>query len=425
MDSFNIYIDKFSFLIELLIVEGLFLFPLNKRKAFFLRLLVALLICMMMAGILPFVGDNLINVSRYFILFCFTLLGMLFCFELSPSNALFYGVAAYAIQHCTYCLETILLPYAGKKNLIQVAFYIFFPLIVSGMLWKIFSKRLKVDLESKLNNTAFLTLSASIVTLTVILNYTRYLYLDFDNEIMHLVFSIYAIFSCLLALSLQFGLLQQSHLKQELQLIDYLWQQDKKQYEMEKDNIELINMKCHDMKHQLTLLRENPDLLESEKALDEMEEAIAIYDSFAKTGNSVLDTILSQKLLFCEKHKINLTYLITGENLDFIENMDLYSIFGNIIDNAIESVMQLDDKNMRVIGLNVSINNKLLSIHTENYYASTIIIENGLPKTTKNDNVYHGFGLKSVQMLVEKYNGHLNIRAEDEIFNLNILIPIP
>lgn len=424
MDTLSIYINKYSFLTELMIIESLFLYSQKKKNGFFFRLLFTLLVCFAAAGIIAFNGKTVFDVSRYFILFFVTLLSIGFCFELSPQHILFYGVASYAIQHSAYSLGNLLTLFLQNTphhfDIIALVSPIPFYLI----LWWFFSKKLRVNSENSLNNISFLILSTSIVMITVILNYMRFLYLPNNNQIMHAVCSFYAVFSCLLALSLQFGLLQQSQLRQELSLIDYLWQQDKKQYHMEKDNIELINMKCHDMKHQITLLRENPSLVGSEQALNEMEDAIAIYDSFAKTGNAALDTILSQKLLFCEKNEITLTYMVDGHCLDFMDVMDLYSIFGNIIDNAIESVIKIEDRTMRIIGLNVSNEGAFLMIHIENYCMHRLTMNNGLPQTSKNDTNYHGFGLRSVRMLVDKYKGHLSISVENQVFNLNILIPV-
>ena len=96
-----------------------------------------------------------------------------------------------------------------------------------------------------------------------------------------------------------------------------------------------------------------------------------------------------------------------GKALDFIDTLDLYSIFGNIIDNAIESVVQLKDEEQRIIGITVSSDGNFLCIHTENYYSHPLSLSDGLPETTKGDNSYHGYGMNSVRMLIEKYGGHI------------------
>ena len=68
----------------------------------------------------------------------------------------------------------------------------------------------------------------------------------------------------------------------------------------------------------------------------------------------------------------------------------------------------------------------MVSIHVENYYddKEEIIFENGLPKTKKDKN-YHGFGMRSIKMICEKYGGSVLASAEDGIFNLDMIIPTP
>jgi len=66
----------------------------------------------------------------------------------------------------------------------------------------------------------------------------------------------------------------------------------------------------------------------------------------------------------------------------------------------------------------------MLSIHIQNYYHGKIIFDNDLSITTKGDIRYHGFGTKSIKMIVEKYKGTLSFNIIKDIFSLNILFPI-
>ena len=134
--------------------------------------------------------------------------------------------------------------------------------------------------------------------------------------------------------------------------------------------------------------------------------------------------ILTEKSLICEKNQISLTCMVDGSGFSAFQSADLYSMFGNILDNAIESVIQLEDPERRAIGLTVTSSGNMLLIHTENYFDHPIIMHNGLPVTTKEDNRFHGFGMKSVQLLVRRYNGTLSVDTDGDIFNLNIMVPI-
>ena len=67
-----------------------------------------------------------------------------------------------------------------------------------------------------------------------------------------------------------------------------------------------------------------------------------------------------------------------------------------------------------------------MSINVNNYFRGEVVIgDNGLPVTTKRSKDYHGFGLKSICMIVDKYKGDVSVRTENNVFNLNIVLPIP
>ena len=57
-----------------------------------------------------------------------------------------------------------------------------------------------------------------------------------------------------------------------------------------------------------------------------------------------------------------------------------------------------------------------------NYYVGDLQFENGLPKTTKQDDKYHGFGLKSIKYVTEKYGGSYTLTVDDGVFELNVVM---
>ncbi|MEG2640551.1 MAG: GHKL domain-containing protein, partial [Bacilli bacterium] len=102
---------------------------------------------------------------------------------------------------------------------------------------------------------------------------------------------------------------------------------------------------------------------------------------------------------------------------------NIYSLFGNAIDNAIEYLLK-KDMDKRFIRLHVKGINDMISIHIENYCDDDIQIVDGLPKTTKADKLYHGFGTISMKKIVESYDGEIFLKRSDSLFVVNILIPI-
>lgn len=213
---------------------------------------------------------------------------------------------------------------------------------------------------------------------------------------------------------------------QELDAIDAMFKLQYEQYQQSRDNIELINRKYHDLKHQISVIRMEPNEEKREEYLMELESGVQRYDAENKTGNPVLDTIITSKQIYCQQHDIHMTVVADGARLGFMETMDICSIFGNALDNAIESVETLADSSKRLIRVSVSAQNVFLLIRVENYFESAVRQEGGEFKSTKKSATgYHGFGIKSIRYAAEKYGGSVSITAEANWFNLRLLIPLP
>ena len=196
-------------------------------------------------------------------------------------------------------------------------------------------------------------------------------------------------------------------------------------YEMLEKSISTVNQKYHDLKYQIAYLKQDIGEEERRHYLDQLEQEIKVYEAQNKTGNKVLDTLLTSKKIYCQSNWIELTSVVEGAAIDFLNEMDISTLFGNILDNAIESVMKIERKERRLIHLAVAKQKGFLRIRAENCYEEEPVFENGLPITTKLNKKYHGFGLKSIQSTVKKYEGSFTINAENGWFVLRILIPLP
>lgn len=192
-----------------------------------------------------------------------------------------------------------------------------------------------------------------------------------------------------------------------------------------QDSVEMINMKYHDMKHQIMALRMETDEEKRNKWLDTMENELEMCHTIVDSGNKVLDAILENKLSNAKKHQIEMTYVIDGKILDFLPVTDLCNIFGNALDNAIEAEIMEQDREKRMIHVLVSAQRQFVHIKVENYVSYEIAMNGGLPRTTKKDKNNHGYGLKSIQHTVEKYHGNMTVGVDKNRFSLNIIIPLP
>lgn len=144
-----------------------------------------------------------------------------------------------------------------------------------------------------------------------------------------------------------------------------------------------------------------------------------------ETGNEALDTILTEKSLACSNEDIVLSCIADGAALDFMSPSDIYSFFGNALDNAIEAVRQVSDPERRNITLNVARRGKMVAVSIENFYELMPKFQDGLPTTSKANKANHGFGVKSMQATCARYNGMLHVGAKDGVFYLNALLAEP
>lgn len=195
-------------------------------------------------------------------------------------------------------------------------------------------------------------------------------------------------------------------------------------YEIMEQSMAVINQKYHDLKYQIQAIRNGLENEEGLAYLDQIEKDIKFYEAQNRTGNSILDTILTGKSIQCQQLGIQFTTVIDGKILDFISTIDLATLFGNMLDNAIESVQKIEELDERLIHLMVTEEKGFARIRLENRFVGELEYEDGLPKTTKSQQEYHGFGLKSIQDIVHKYDGTLSISDKNAWFELRILIPL-
>ena len=196
-----------------------------------------------------------------------------------------------------------------------------------------------------------------------------------------------------------------------------------KNYQLSRENIDMVNQKYHDLKHQINLLKTQSYVGKSTSYLEQMEHEIKVYETQNKTGNQILDAVLTNKAMICQNKEIELKFIVDGEALSFMEDMDVSALFGNMLDNAIESAEKQQEKQKRLIWLYVTREKQFVRIRTENYCDEKISFKNGMPVTTKKDRRFHGYGMKSIKSTVEKYHGSVVAAQENNWFELKILLP--
>lgn len=230
-----------------------------------------------------------------------------------------------------------------------------------------------------------------------------------------LVFSVFVLFILFLFYRI-------SYIRQEEHMLKYLHSEKEKQYVQSKQTIDIIHQKCHDLKRQIQALRFSEDS-EREKLYQETQNTADFFNYVVKTDNEMLNTILTEKGLLCHSKNIRLTCTVSGGCFNKISVVDLYTIFSNALDNAIECVENYAEEEKRIITVHISQIGAMNNIMIDNYFEGELHYMNGQIMTSKSDKAYHGFGLKSIRSLVKKYCGETRISCNNHTFSLQIMLP--
>lgn len=451
----NIF-DQFRFMTGTIIAILIFTVKaVPRRKNFWYKSVIGFIICNIISLFYLFILEfysrggtffsfAIIMAAYWQFLTFISILYIMLCFEISICNLLFRSILGLALQQIVTVLSkywmiiTIYPEFPEKYPAIYVMITITIYTVVYIMCYYLFSKKLQRGDGGSVFDTkrTFITYLIQILLFSLISDITMSIfewvlnpigvYTEFEWILRVLRYFCIGVMLliCFVFFIIQYNVYIVCRLQCERELLKQLISEKKKQYEYSKENIEIIKQKCHDLKHQILALEIASDE-ERKTMIAETKEAVMIYDSVVSTDNDILNTILTEKSLHCVKHNIRISYIINTTRVDFINIIDLYTILGNALDNAIECVNRFSDDDKKTISLSIDTKGPLVCISTENYYEGKIIIKDGLPITTKQDKTYHGLGLNNIKLLVKKYGGDIRVSTEREIFSLQIVIPIP
>lgn len=433
----------------LLLSEALFFGKLNKRSRFPLRLvasvtgmlIIATIVGAITAQFLMNIGQlgirldraqlfPFLNVLTHAILFATAYFVMRICFDEERVTVLFCTIAAYSCCHVTLGLPNLIFGFFGVSNIRALMLdhnyllYLVSLVLQSAVflgIWYFFIRSLENIAEAaRMNKLPTMVLFAFALLVVIAVQS----FSSNQKRIDMMVFSLISISNlsfCVIILYIQSYIIQRVIREKEQDFLLNMSRMRAEQYRITKENMDIINIKCHDLKHQLMALRSNKSI--DSAYLDKLSESVNIYNAAATTGNEALDTVLTDKGLFCSQNGISLTYMANGDVISFLDTADIYSLFGNALDNAIEHLMTLpEDK--RILKVFVGKKDAFVRATISNYYeGKPLTLVNGLPKTTKADTAFHGYGTKSIRQIAERYGGNLSILTEGNQFVLSVLFP--
>ena len=142
------------------------------------------------------------------------------------------------------------------------------------------------------------------------------------------------------------------------------------------------------------------------------------------SGNAVVDALIGSKTALAEMNSIPVDVDLAVPQELQITDTDLTVMIGNLYDNAIDANLRLKDVDMRFINIKILYDGGNLLFMFENAAPEEEKPDNkGIWRTTKGDSSMHGFGMKNIDMIVQKYGGYCERDLKDHIFRCRIRIP--
>lgn len=362
---------------------------------------------------------KLLGTGKY--LFDMTMVVVMFyhCYRLRWKDVIFYATSGYALQNIAHYVSAIVAtfwldPYSitgiSRSLMDDASFVLVYAL---AYIWTRTSCRMRND---GIENRSIMAIALITIMFAIVLSDQIPI-----GDPLSIIYYLYDIFSLIVVLFLQYGLVENNELQKEKSMIQQMLRLQQEQHAIAEDAIALINLKCHDLKHQLLAFEQKG--YADEKVIRDINETIQTYDSMIKTGNEALDIVLTEKSLKCANNGITFKHLIDGTLFDFMETADIYAFFGNVLDNAIEA--QLAEETDRYIYLKAAARGNLVCVHVENTCSREVVFVDGMPVTTKTTEPgYHGFGTKSIRYIAEKYHGYTQMTWRDHLFLTDAFLQI-
>lgn len=405
-----------------------FAFPLPSRDGIWWRRLVSAAAIIVFAAIAQrtslFFGNTL-EISyleeaiKFGLIVAFSSALIYLCKDTTIWEALYCSTSGFIAQNFGSTIAWIfLLLYgeiaSGQPPAVMVPCFIAGILAAFLLCWVLFGKKVRAGVRVKTENMLALALLA-ITILVNILASSAIKSLDMASVPLNtrLAFSVAHAVTCIITLYLEFEILVNRRLIANIATTESLLAERERQYESSRDTVDAVNARMHDIRHALAkiLTRNGKDSALTRDDLRDAIRLVHIYDTTFRTGNTAIDTILSEKSLVCEHEGITLSCIIDGGSLEWMGTSDAYALIGSILDDAIACEKTLDNRADRSITLVIKRMGGMASIHEEHRRGA-----GPEGRQVPSD---------AVAALIESFDGTLTSGFEDESSFLNAVIPIP
>ncbi len=430
------FFDYFLFSFELL--AGIFFFSLpfdKKKKRFWLSLLlsfvstigISILLCLIFYDLMT---NNIalydqISFIAFFLLVLPPLGFLVFGYNTTVWNKVFIFIANtftrniakksyYIIRFLIGFLDVSNPSYYSHQGIPKIWLLIYYPLLIlcysvmTYYLHRVFKHAKTFKL-----NPQVIGLFSILLVINFLINPAERIIGSYDKLSYGMLLVADFAYSSLVFLLL-FILMNYAEKQLESSMLAKMMNDSQKEYQIIKENIDIINLKCHDLRHQLRAAKLSGNM--DENFVNETLKSIDIYDCQTKTGNETLDILLMDHKLHCLAHKIQFTAVTDGKAIDFMAKEDIISLFSNILENAINYETLVINEEERFISLIVKQKNDFVIIQQENS------LSNNVKPQSRKDKNYHGYGLLSIANIAKKYNGNVQIKNKSRTYKISVVL---
>ncbi len=367
--------------------------------------------------------NSAIQTTFPLITFALSLIGLNICFKATIPSILLAGTVGYCIQNFSYCLMSIIRISIGfDQSLWYYVIAILAPIFCLTYFTTYFiylrNKDLRIGIDKIQEKRQILITLMALAGISILSCYAMMTSSKFDSKGMWYCTYSFDMIVGIIIVTTELELLRSRRNAIDKMKVQTLWEIDKRNYAKNAENMDFINVKMHDLKHRLDNLSTKVD----KEELDSLKSSLDVFKFVNKTNCEALDMVLAEKEMKMVKSKIHFTCLVDASKINYIPKENLYSLFENSISNAIEAVTQLPE-GKRVIAVTSKDYGDYINIHIENY-CDKDKVNTKIGITTKSDKSMHGFGLKSIEMMMKEYKGKMSIKLKEDIFSLDLLFPI-
>lgn len=327
---------------------------------------------------------------------------------------------------CSLLLQESVASFIQQQDIARIAtvlltkiLYFFVGKILNGLLFE----------RKNLVNWQWIVIGCSLVFSTVAGKTLITLSRDFPGIQMQEQKLMLLCVSCIWLMCLIMYFVVQQMSKDNQTKLEYELMKEKEKYSKEsmeiikRSNEELREFK-HDLKNYLLPLQEAMETMpqsEMAKVWEKINQKIEDVQTLIQTGNSYVDSMINTKITLARSEKVDVKCTILSK-MEGIDDLEFCSVFGNLMDNAIEAERKVIEKKEIIIFVEEKMG--YLRLEIQNKIEKSVLNENSSLNTTKKDTSSHGIGHKSIKRMMQKVGGALKYYETGDLFCAEAVFPI-